>query len=560
MEPLTLQDLFEMGVLGDAQVLTASERLTHRRVDWVSVIEIPVEDFVRQDELVLTTAIGCGDDPTALAAFVEEVCLAGAAGLAIATGKYVETIPDGVIALATSHHFPLLTIPWDVRFADVSRRVSLEIAVRNAELGGMQGFLQPVLLHLAHDPSWETLMPVLGRALNAGLAFCDGSSGIWWGSADLVAWCQAEMDPALSYLRSPLPNGIGTSYKLRRVEISHRVVGVLPVVTGDRWLGTLIIAADNLFFEPSDTYHEMISHVVALAYLHQEAKTRISLQRHEDLVWKLAKGEFNTWDEVMANAAGFETDVAQFYLVMVGMLDNWDALYADSQTVFRQIARSAWDHEVIETVRRSLGRAGASAGFHVISTFQRGEWLAFAFTPRRAEPSAWNAVLQAANQALSFRVAHGQLSWGVALGVPGVQGFHQAYQNAHRALERGRRQDGPGGIYEYERIGHERVLARFLEDDDVRQIVQTTIGSLVTYDQQHSADLIHTLAVYLQNRTNVSMTARTLHLHRQSLLYRLRKIEILTGRSLDNADDLFLLEMCVRMVRLTQGSSAMPRE
>ncbi|MDQ7860980.1 helix-turn-helix domain-containing protein [Peribacillus frigoritolerans] len=43
-------------------------------------------------------------------------------------------------------------------------------------------------------------------------------------------------------------------------------------------------------------------------------------------------------------------------------------------------------------------------------------------------------------------------------------------------------------------------------------------------------DLIHTLTFYIRNQGNVSQTARTLHIHRHTLLYRLKKIETLTGR------------------------------
>ncbi len=50
---------------------------------------------------------------------------------------------------------------------------------------------------------------------------------------------------------------------------------------------------------------------------------------------------------------------------------------------------------------------------------------------------------------------------------------------------------------------------------------------------------------------NVSKTARELNLHRQSLLYRLKKIEALTNRSLSNTDDLFLLNLSIRLLMYT---------
>lgn len=73
------------------------------------------------------------------------------------------------------------------------------------------------------------------------------------------------------------------------------------------------------------------------------------------------------------------------------------------------------------------------------------------------------------------------------------------------------------------------------------------IGSLIEHDSENKLDLINTFKIYVENKGNVSQTARALHLHRQSLLYRLKRIEEITKLSLDNADDIFLLELCVRL-------------
>ena len=59
--------------------------------------------------------------------------------------------------------------------------------------------------------------------------------------------------------------------------------------------------------------------------------------------------------------------------------------------------------------------------------------------------------------------------------------------------------------------------------------------------------LIKTFTVYTKNKGNVSQTARELNLHRQSLLYRLRKIEALTKLSLIDPDDLFLLDLSIKI-------------
>lgn len=74
-----------------------------------------------------------------------------------------------------------------------------------------------------------------------------------------------------------------------------------------------------------------------------------------------------------------------------------------------------------------------------------------------------------------------------------------------------------------------------------------TIRPLLEYDRKKQSDLIHTFMTYQTFKGNVSQTARALFLHRQTLLYRLRRIESLTGLTLVDSDDSFLLEMSIRL-------------
>jgi len=70
---------------------------------------------------------------------------------------------------------------------------------------------------------------------------------------------------------------------------------------------------------------------------------------------------------------------------------------------------------------------------------------------------------------------------------------------------------------------------------------------LIEYEKKREMDLIDTFIVYDNQNGNVSQAARVLNMHRQSLLYRLRKIETLTNLSLDNPDDIFLLSISIKV-------------
>ncbi len=70
-------------------------------------------------------------------------------------------------------------------------------------------------------------------------------------------------------------------------------------------------------------------------------------------------------------------------------------------------------------------------------------------------------------------------------------------------------------------------LPRSLED--TRQLVRRILGPLITYDRAHDGDLITSLRTFLANDGGWQRSSDDLGIHRQTLVYRLRKVEQLTG-------------------------------
>jgi len=58
------------------------------------------------------------------------------------------------------------------------------------------------------------------------------------------------------------------------------------------------------------------------------------------------------------------------------------------------------------------------------------------------------------------------------------------------------------------------------------------IGRLEAYDREHNGDLVRTLQVFFATNANASEAADRLYLHRNSLPYRLARVQDLTGLDL----------------------------
>jgi DNA-binding PucR family transcriptional regulator len=57
---------------------------------------------------------------------------------------------------------------------------------------------------------------------------------------------------------------------------------------------------------------------------------------------------------------------------------------------------------------------------------------------------------------------------------------------------------------------------------------------LEKYDREHNSDLVHTLRVFFEANANASEAADRLFLHRNSMVYRLERVQDLTGLDLKN--------------------------
>ncbi|HVQ49584.1 MAG TPA: helix-turn-helix domain-containing protein, partial [Mycobacterium sp.] len=71
------------------------------------------------------------------------------------------------------------------------------------------------------------------------------------------------------------------------------------------------------------------------------------------------------------------------------------------------------------------------------------------------------------------------------------------------------------------------LLPRSVEES--RRIARRILGPLLDYDKRHDGELLTSVRVFLTNDGSWQRTAAELGIHRQTLVYRLRRAEELTG-------------------------------
>lgn len=87
-------------------------------------------------------------------------------------------------------------------------------------------------------------------------------------------------------------------------------------------------------------------------------------------------------------------------------------------------------------------------------------------------------------------------------------------------------------------------------DVGVKRLVDSTLATLESADRAKKSQLVSTLSAYLEVNGNISLAARNLYLNRHSLIYRLQRIQELSGLDLDSSDDRLTLGLALKIRRL----------
>jgi purine catabolism regulator len=118
---------------------------------------------------------------------------------------------------------------------------------------------------------------------------------------------------------------------------------------------------------------------------------------------------------------------------------------------------------------------------------------------------------------------------GVSRLVAGVDGLPDAYEQARKALQAGRRLHGPTAVVHFDDLGVFRLLSLIEDRGELDRFVVETLRELADRRSAEAATLRTTLQVLLDTNLNVAEAARLLHFHYNTLRYRIGKIERLVG-------------------------------
>jgi purine catabolism regulator len=504
MSTTTIRDLLRLALPPASTLVTSSESLQHHVGNVVSLrATLPAFPQLHGGEIALISVAQARllDERLTLPAIVRRLAEVPVGAIAV-----VGEIDSDTLHVANAADMPLLCLPEHTDLRSVERDIQrlqsdadVQIERRAAQL------YSELTQHVAADEGAEGIVRLTAERTGGAVAFlsAEGEVRIQRGSRHLRS--------VFASLHAPLPS----TQTIMDVTVRVFVIGQ-PALR----LGYVAVAGTLL-----DRWDELAA-----------------LQAVAALALEISKQQ-----AVQAAEARIRGDVLRTIL---------SGTIADAASLQQQAAELGYDLQ-----RPHVGLVIASADSSV-TTSQVYDWLRRILT--RQQLGAPNLLRE--DMIICFCPSDEQFTQPYALlhalaaDVPVVAGLSmlaatavhwpRAYDEAEQALLLGRQLFGPRSFTAFTDLGVYRLLLELRNSSELRSFYHQTLGALVEHDRTSGGELLHTLDGYFAALGNLHQAAEDLHIHRNTLIYRLRRITEISGLSLKRAEDVLALQIALRAHRI----------
>lgn len=476
-------------------------------VRWAHVSELadPVP-YMEGGELLLITALKLdAEDPEAMRRYVKRLVGAGVVGLGFAVGVNYEDIPEALVDAAADEGLPLLEVPRRTPFLAISKAVSAAIAADQYRAVTAGFAAQRELTKQALTDGPEGLLSALASQVDGWAALYDASGAVVATAPEWAGRRAARLTADVERLRerpAPASSVVGGPDNEDRVELHS-------LGTGRRPRAALAVGTAAA---PGTAERYAVHSAIALLTLTTERSRslRAAEQRLGAAVLRmLLAGEPDHARAVAGDLYGSLLD-APFRMVVAET--NGDPLGAFAETLESAAARAGEAVLVVPDGERLVVLAvdgGAAVG-----------------------ACAEYAAGLEAGRAAGEQGDEDELVVGVSAPV-GPVAAAAAYKQAEQALSVARRR---GRVcVEHEQLAAGSVVP-LLADDAVKAFADGLLRPLHEHDATGRGDLVASLRAWLSRHGQWDAAAADLGVHRHTLRYRMRRVEEILGRSLDDPD------------------------
>ncbi|MFH9227830.1 PucR family transcriptional regulator [Streptomyces lydicus] len=512
--------------------------------------------YLSGGELVLT-GLAWRREPEDSERFVRILAAANVAGLAAGEAE-LGAIPDDLVQACLRHRLPLFAVEEAVSFASITEHVVRQVSSERA--GDLAAVVDRHRRLMTSGPAGggpEVVLDLLGSDLDlrawvlsptgrqiAGSTLADSGPEL---SGELAARLAGEhLAAARTGRRGPHRVTLaGSTYSLFPIRYEGR--DLRQTVLSD-WLLAVEADAGDWPEERLDLLHG-VTQLIAVERDRRDAARTVRRRLAQEVLELVQTGA------PPAEIAARLRVAAPVLLPGLGTAPHWQIVVARVEWEGGDVPGGPVAQSLLEEMLVDPGTSGPEPSDRIAVAHTGDEAVALVPLPVPDESGDSSAtglhaeeLLPLVREPLGRGLADdGRLTVGVSASVHSAEGLRGALEEARHARRVAAARPGRVCAAGHEELASHVLLLPFVPDDVRRAFTARLLDPLRDYDRRHRAELIPTLEAFLDCDGSWTRCATRLHLHVNTLRYRVGRIEQLTGRDLSRLEDKLDFFLALRM-------------
>lgn len=522
---VTVRRALQIGGLARGRVVAGLSGLD-KVISYVDIMEVPdFAGWLRPNEFMLTCAYAIKDNPEAQVNLVRYLARSGAAGLAVKPGRFLGTMPEGMIQAADEEGLPLIELPIDLPYIEITH--PLLSAILNEEVGELKYEAQVnkkltelVVRQRGVEPVAQTLSELLKRNVyildeyGNAVAASSGYPSSFADRQQVQEWLNGRVRAVGSSTRpgwSAVDRRRDDNAELFPVKAPGSVFGPSQPKESPVLGFIAIDLGEKGGLSPGEVSAlERAATVAGLEFSSMKALRETERRLMAEFLTELLTGKLASEEFAWAKASGLGIDLEQPYSLIA-------AETISGTRVPRQKGRSL--DEAGAGLAALVREEGKACGVKTVVTAYEPGLVALCLPASGSGPVR---VRELAEHVVSRGQRRGQtVVVGVSAAQTGVHGVASGYFQAVHALRLGQIVRGAPSVTFYGEVSAYMLLQN-LSRQQLESFWENELGELAMASNR---TLVETLRALLESGGEVKQAAARLHVHRNTLRYRLRSIE-----------------------------------
>ena len=520
---LTVGEILNMEEFREYRVLCGKRGLA-QEVSNVTVMDTPnPQEWTRPGELVVSSGFILQQNVPDLVSFVRKLAQTEACALFLKLGAYLPQLSDEVIAAANEMAFPIVSMPVNCAIADIVNPILKKlIDVQSSAIRLSENISTSFINTVINGGGISDIVNTISTLLNQNIAFYDVAFNKIYPSKN-ASLCEDFKD-SFSLL-----------YPHLRVTLEDKDYGFIVIIDDKRQ-------------ELSDYETMILSHAsTALKLIAQKYISNMEIEsRYRDgFVQDIVLNNIKSLQEVIKRGKIYGWDLSEkYYTTVIVDIDDFKIQYLN--------IRNKKDSEDIEKHNDEIFDYSLK---HFRKFFKSVLYTKFtdstAFIIKHDKPddviterliACCNSLREELRTQYNFTV-----TIGVSEAKDTIMGCHLAYQEAQKAVKISRLIYKRDNVMVYTELGIYKFLDGIKDNASVREFYKEYIDKICRHDELHNTDFMETLINIVQNGWNLKLASDTMYLHYNTIKYRYKKIEEISGLNLDRTEEKLSMELAVKI-------------